>query len=295
MSLGRGCYDAGVGVPTRLWRSGLAWIGAALCLSPLGAGARGTVGAPPGASVTAPPASQVPVSRPRRAERPVPFNVGETLEYDVSWSSLLTAGTATLKVEDKRPSFGSTAYYVYAEGRPTPLIARFYPVYYKLDTLLDVYTLLPQRAASYSDEHGQKKLNVVRFNRGAGTADYEVQSSTPTKNRLLVPPLTEDALSAVMAVRATPLLEGGRITMPVVERGVLYTMKVTVGAKELVATGAGRFTAWRLKPTVVDAEGRELARGIALWISDDARRLPVRLEAELAVGRFVLLLKSVTP
>jgi len=30
-----------------------------------------------------------------------------------------------------------------------------------------------------------------------------------------------------------------------------------------------------------------------LWLSDDARRLPVRLEAELAVGRFVLLLRTI--
>ncbi len=239
-------------------------------------------------------ATQFPVPRARRAERPVPFKVGETLDYDVSWS-VLTAGTATLKVEDKRASDGSTAYYVYAEGRPTPFIARLYPVYYKLDTLLDVYTLLPRRAASFSDEHGQRRLNIVRFNRANGTADYEVQSATPSKTRLTVPPLTQDALSAVMAVRAAPLLEGARITMPVVERGVLYTMRLTVGAKELIATGAGRYHAWRLAPTVVDAEGRALARGIALWISDDAQRLPVRLEAEVAVGRFVLLLRRATP
>ena len=30
-----------------------------------------------------------------RIERPVPFKVGETLTYDVSWSSYITAGTAT--------------------------------------------------------------------------------------------------------------------------------------------------------------------------------------------------------
>src|SRR3954447_2135571 len=57
---------------------------------------------------------------PTRAERAVPFGVGETLDYDVGWSSYLTAGTATLSVREKKPSYGSTAYYVVAEGGATP-------------------------------------------------------------------------------------------------------------------------------------------------------------------------------
>jgi hypothetical protein len=238
--------------------------------------------------------TQVRAARPKPTERPVPFKVGETLEYDVSWSGFLIAGTATLKVQDKRSSYGSTAYYIYAEGEPTPLIARLYPVYYKVDTLLDTFTLLSQRGATYSDERGVRKLKILVFDRRVGIAAYEVQSSTPVRTKLKVPPLTQDALAAVMAIRASPLLEGGRLAMPVAEDGELYSLKVTVGGKEQVATGVGAFRAWRVAPTLADAEGRELMRGIVLWISDDARRLPVRLEAELAVGRFVLVLRSAT-
>ena len=69
----------------------------------------------------------------------VPFKVGETLEYDVGWSSYLTAGTATLAIREKKPSYGSVAYYAVAEGRATGLVAALYHVYYKADTLLDVY------------------------------------------------------------------------------------------------------------------------------------------------------------
>ena len=88
----------------------------------------------------------------RRAERPVPFRPGETLTYDVSWSSYLAAGTAVVTVKEKRPSFDSTAYYIVAEARPTPLLSKLYTLYYKLDTLLDAYTLLPQRGSVYSEE-----------------------------------------------------------------------------------------------------------------------------------------------
>src|SRR4051812_48366098 len=57
-------------------------------------------------------------------ELQVPFQVGETLTYDVAWSQYLVAGSATCRVVDKRASGSSAAYYIVAEGRPLPLIAR---------------------------------------------------------------------------------------------------------------------------------------------------------------------------
>ena len=103
---------------------------------------------PPDPGRPAPPAA----APARRSERPVPFHVGETLTYDVSWSSYLSAGTAVVTVKEKRPSFNSTAYYIVAEARPTPLLSKLYTLYYKLDTLLDAYTLLPQRGSSIGSE-----------------------------------------------------------------------------------------------------------------------------------------------
>ena len=54
-------------------------------------------------------------------------------------------------------------------------------------------------------------------------------------------------------------------------------------------TGLGNIRAWRITPTV---RGAGQARRMTIWISDDARKLPVRMQAELAVGSFELTLKS---
>src|SRR5689334_20857595 len=85
----------------------------------------------PGARTPAPrtPASKTPVKPPEPPrEAAVPFHVGETLTYDVSWSQFLTAGTAVARVTEKKSSAGSTAYAIVADGKPVPLVARFYPV-----------------------------------------------------------------------------------------------------------------------------------------------------------------------
>src|SRR3989454_12827588 len=140
----------------------------------------------------------------RRAERNVPFRVGETLTYDVSWSAYVTAGTAVATVKEKKPSFNSTAYYVVAEGRPTPLVSKLYSLYYKMDSLIDSYTLLPQRGSIYSEE-GKRH---------------------------------------------------------------------------------------RFRTTLFDARNQRVGRNTAMWMSDDARRLPVQLRADLPIGSFNLALRE---
>ena len=51
---------------------------------------------PPAKGAAKPPAARAAAPR---TERPVPFHVGETLTFDVSWSTFLTAGTVVATVQ----------------------------------------------------------------------------------------------------------------------------------------------------------------------------------------------------
>jgi hypothetical protein len=226
-------------------------------------------------------------------ERPVPFKIGETLTYDVSWSSFLTAGTATATIKEKKPSFNSTAYYIVAEGRPAPIVASLYSVYYKLDTLLDSYTLLPQRGSVYSEEGSRHLFKVTRFDHAAHTAVFEYQSTGTEEQRFTVSPYVQDALSAIYVLRALPLKTGNRMTMPVSDNGSNYKLQVDVGPGERVRTPYGESAAWKLKLGIFDSTDRPQGRNVAIWISEDAQRLPIKVEAELTIGTFDLSLRDV--
>ena len=67
---------------------------------------RGGAGAGRPAPQRAVPAPKTPA--PLR-EAPVPFQVGETLTYDVAWSQFLVAGSAVSRVVEKRPTSPSSA------------------------------------------------------------------------------------------------------------------------------------------------------------------------------------------
>lgn len=238
------------------------------------------------------PKPKTPASQPARTERPVPFKVGETLTYDVSWLAYVTAGTATTTVQEKKGSFGSTAYYIVAEGRPTALVSKLYSLYYKLDTLLDAYTLLPQRGSVYSEEGSRHRFKISRFDHAAHKVFFEYESTGKATDTFTVPPYVQDVLSAVYVLRAVPLEGGARVTMPVTDNGTNYKVQVDVGPAERVRTPFGEASAWKLKLAISDAAGKPQGRNIALWLSDDSRRLPMKLQAELPIGSFNLTLRE---
>jgi len=222
----------------------------------------------------------------------VPFKAGEQLTYDISWSDYLTAASATVSVREKRASFDSVAYYLVAEGQPVGFVAAIYSVYYKVDSLLDVYTLLPQRASVFSQEGRHRRMQVTRFDQLQRKATYEMTTATVHKRELRLPSPAHDPLSALYALRTLAMRDGHTTTFAVVNDGMVHTVKVTIAGREAVDTPLGRQNAWKLLPQALDSRGGPGNDQVTIWISDDARRLPLRIDAKLDVGVFRLVLRE---
>lgn len=233
-----------------------------------------------------------PVAVPRR-DTAVPFKVGETLTFDVSLSSYMVAGTAVSTIRERRTSSSeSAAYYIVAEGKPLPLISRLYSLYYKMDTLLDTATLLPQRMTLYSEEGRRTRLGTTRFDRSSRRALFELSGERPVKTNVTVPAQVQDGLSVIYALRAMTLAPGKALTYSIIDEGALYTLSLNTLGSEQVRVPLGDFNAWKLGVRVVDTQGRQIGENMGLWISSDARRLPVKMQADLPVGSVVLALRE---
>jgi hypothetical protein len=250
-------------------------------------------GGQPAPRTPAAPAAKRPTSPPaaQRREAAVPFKVGETLTYDVGWGQYLVAGSATSRVVERRPSYNSTAYYLLAEGRPLPIIQRFYSVYYKMDSLLDSVSALSQRTSLYTEEGTRRRYAATTFNRGARRAQFEVQSEPPIE--FPVPQNVQDGLATLYWLRGRAFKAGERITVPVTDEGLVYTVNFDVGGPERVKVPLGQFDAWNLRVTILDAANQQVGQDVAAWIATDARKLPVKLQADLPVGEFILALRTV--
>jgi len=241
----------------------------------------------PAAPRSTPP--QKPAPAPAR-EAVVPFSVGETLTYDVGWSTFLIAGSAVSRVVEKRPSSSSSAYYIVAEGRPLPIIARLYALYYKMDSLMDSYTTLSHRTSLYTEEGSRKRTTTTMFDREAKRAQFSIQPESPIV--FPIPANVQDGLTTLYALRGRSLKAGDRLSIPVADEGLLYTANFEVNGPEQVKVPLGTMSAWNLKITVLDSANQPVGKNIAAWISTDPRRLPLRLQADLPVGNFALTLRT---
>ena len=222
----------------------------------------------------------------------VPFKVGETLGYDVTWSSYLTAGSAVTRVAARQRSADSTAYSIVAEGRPVGLLAKLYTLNFRMDTLLDSVALLPHRSSLALEESTGRHRSTTTFDRKADRVFFEVQGDAAFKVDFEAPPQVQDGLSALYVLRAMAFRTGARFMLPITDEGFLYNMRVDTGPEERVRVPAGEFPAWNLQVAIVDAEGLSPPTKATVWISTDARRLPVKLEAGLPMGTFVLALRN---
>lgn len=223
----------------------------------------------------------------------VPFRVGETLTFDVAWSGYLIAGSAVTRVVEKRPSYNSTAYYLVADGRPLPIISRLYPLYYKMDSLFDSFTGLSQRTSIYQEEGDRRKYYSTLFNRSARRAVIERQDHPGEKTEIESAPDAQDGLAVLYALRTRAVKTGDHLSFPVIDDGKPYTVNFDVGAVESVKVPFGPMNAWNVRINITDANRQSVGSKIAVWLSNDARRLPVKLQADLPVGAFVLALRTV--
>ncbi|MEO6223004.1 MAG: DUF3108 domain-containing protein [Vicinamibacterales bacterium] len=231
-----------------------------------------------------------------QGDRPVPFKVGETLTFDVSWTTFLSAGTATMAVKERRPgASGRSAYHLVAEGQPSSMLGKLYSLYYKAESILDTRTLLPSLATIYSDEGGRKRYKTTTF-KGNGSVLYEVKTSTTATSTIKAPSTAQDPLGAIYILRALPLKAGmtASIPIPIIDSGKAYTMRVRVGGLENVKSGLGTLQALKLSMTITGVDGKAEGTGFSLWLSDDARKLPLKISAGLAVGSVHLTLAKVT-
>jgi len=245
----------------------------------------------PPAKAPAKPAANAAAPRP---ELKVPFWAGETLTYNVGWSTYFTAGTATMRVQERRAlGANRAAYILVAEGKPSSILSKLYDLYYKAEAHLDTRTLLPITASVFSKEGSRTRVKTTHFKGAGRTADYEVRRPALEQRKLSVQPYTQDALTALYVLRTLPFKAPDMVRMPVTSGGDVYRVTVNYGAPESVKTGAGTFQAWKLSISAIDQDGKPAARSMTAWFSNDARKLPVKLEAGLPVGSFTLTLSSV--
>lgn len=238
---------------------------------------------------------QSPVNKSHREAAPTlsarnPYSAGERLNYDVSWADFLVAGEFTIQTDERRSFEGVDGYHVTVQAKSVGLVSglvlKVNDVY---DSFIDGSTLQPFRAEKRM-RHGKKQAQ------SSVLIDQEKRSATLEGGRKLeIPPDTYDIAGLIFAIRGMDLTPGKVRTLTVLEDDKLYTIKVQPEAREKITTRAGAYDTIRVATSMSRGRENDKLYNLRMYISSDARRLPVLITAEPSWGSVRVELTSVTP
>lgn len=210
------------------------------------------------------------------------FAAGEQITFKVFYTvvgAYFGAGEATFNTKLERLN-NKPVYHIVGDGKTYSFYDNFFKVRDKYETYIDTATLQPYRFIRNIDEGGYKKYEHVTFNKTTNTA--------VTNNGVFkTPECVQDVLSAIFYARNidfNSLKPNDKITFSMFLDNEVYEMYIRYLGKETVKTKYGKFRAIKFKPLLIKGTIFEGGEKMTVWVSDDANRIPVRIESPISVG-----------
>lgn len=171
---------------------------------------------------------------------------------------------------------------------------------YKL--VVDLGNLLPVSVAETERGLRERRINVSNVD--GRTADVDFWSpQKQQRGRHFTTRITRDPLSGFFALRALPLADGSTLDLDILDGNALWRVALKVHRAQTLRleNDATAHQAIRIDGIAhrIEDNGRPRAgmgpRNLTIWLSDDADRVLLRLEADTDLGRCALELTSYVP
>jgi Protein of unknown function (DUF3108) len=208
---------------------------------------------------------------------PVPWKIGEYFQFSIDWNGL-NGGSSLMQVQNIQRLDGRRVYRIVTKSESNSFVSKFYKVRDRAESYIDAESLYSRRFVKHLREGSYKKDVDVRFDQETHKAAYDDGASMD------VPARVHDVLSAFYYVRTQPLPAGATLLLPTHDNKRSYDMEVKVHKRERVQVPAGTFDCVVVEP-ILKSEGVFKSKGsILVWLSDDARRIPVMVKSKVPVG-----------
>jgi hypothetical protein len=214
------------------------------------------------------------------------FQVGEHLVFDIAYK-FVVAGTATMSIPDTQWVHGRPCYHVVTTATSSKFFDTFFKVRDRVETFIDMEGLFPWKFEKHIREGKYRADRYVEYDQFNHIAIHN------QKDTLVVPPYVQGILSSFYYVRTVPLEVRKSFDIDNYGDGKLYPLRVLVHRKMRVEVPAGVFDCIVVEP-VLRSEGIFNQKGrLAIWLTDDERRIPVLMKSKVLVGSIDVRLKAI--
>lgn len=224
-----------------------------------------------------PLATPAPTVAPPANDDSLPFKVGEQLNYQIFIGPSPTPmGIATFQVKGRQRYFDRDGLFLSVNAHTTNALAQVFVARDQIDSYVDPKALLPFRTVMNLIE-GRRRLNqTLLMGQDNGVA------STAEGLRIEMPVGTHDYLSFFYAVRTFNLTPARKSVTSMLVENKPKTLFVTSQKREAIQLGSQSVPAIALTITTDDPEPDKYQ--LRMWISDDRRRLPLRISCATQLG-----------
>ncbi len=229
-----------------------------------------------------------------------PFRENEKVVLAVNYFNVV-AGDLTLSVLPFKSVNDKKSYHFSMNVKSTKMFSLFYAVDDTAETFVDFDTLVPMTYTLEGKETARRKEVRTFFDWQKSEATFwektiSANDDEGEKKRKVVwaiEPFTQNVISALFYLRTFTLTPGKKLAFRVSDDGKNYVFNGEVLRREKLHTDIGDFDSVVVRPTFqLDGEFKQTGE-ILIWLTDDDRKLPIRIESKIKIGALVAKLKAI--
>jgi hypothetical protein len=223
----------------------------------------------------------------------LPFQDGEKLTYSIKYG-IIKAGTATFEAKSSTYQ-NKPVWHLCICAQTYPFFDPVYKIRDKIESWWDKKTLLPYKSSKQLHEGRYRQYRIHYFDQANRKTTYmkwnykEEKWKTEEKK---LPFETQDIVSSFYELRTRSLKPGDRPKLYVTTDGKSVTTTVKVLRREKVSSIFGNVNCLVLEPDMKSAGIFKGSSKLLIWVTDDAYKIPVKVESSVSIGTFVVQLEA---
>ncbi|MBF0161974.1 MAG: DUF3108 domain-containing protein [Magnetococcales bacterium] len=227
------------------------------------------------------------------SEQHLGASAGEKLHFQLHWLGMV-AGEATLQMDGGNR--GTYALQLTLTSSGAARVVRAIDDQFTTGGERRGNWFIPQRYIKEQRRNEQTKWITYPFDREMRQVPrtLRVQGEEQNEKTVVIPIGSDrvlDPLSTLYTLRAWPELRPDRaLHWQVTEGEKVYCLTIQAGERQQLQTELGDFSVVALRIAVDNSESFRQRGPILFWVTDDARRLPIQIEAQLSFGAAVATL-----
>lgn len=231
-------------------------------------------------------------------QKPRPQRQGEAYTFSLRFLGSVDAGRARLAISPPTQQGDASVINIVAEAEALGLAKAISGLHEQYRLVLDSSTLLPR--SIHLEESGWR-VRTANITLDGKSVDLDItRPQGQHRAKVSMPSEPLDPLAALLLLRAMRLHDGDKLDLVVLDGSAFYQGTMEVITHEELTMPSGPQKAIKIL-----CRGERIANGGAkvgkpprfgtVWVSDDAARIPLRIEGETELGKAEFVLTSFEP